>query len=193
MYATSRVTLGAFLQQAGACSQHMSRGASHTPFTSSQAVQTNKFCHKLCPHSKHSHRQIQTQCAAPNTQSIGRRVVGSVATAAFLTWALRSASAKSMKPGEVQKRSRDEENAAFENREGEVTICLTALHAFTQALANCKLLTHDATKPSLAFLLFILAVTKHVCCRCITQMLNGSLCSVQASTECYGDQAQSYH
>lgn len=48
-------------------------------------------------------------------------MVGSVATAAFLTWALRSASAKSMKPGDVQQRSRDEENAAFDNREGEVT------------------------------------------------------------------------
>lgn len=173
----------------------MSRGASHTPFSSSQAVQTNKFCLKLCPHSKHSHRQrhLQTQCAAPNTQSIGRRVVGSIATATFLTWALRSASAKSMKPGEVQKRSRDEENAAFENREGEVTDCSTELHAITLAVAKCKLLLHDAKQPSLAFLLFVLAVTIRVCCRCITQMLNGSLCSVQASIECYADQAQSYH
>ena len=53
-------------------------------------------------------------------------MVGSVATAAFLTWALRSASAKSMKPGDVQQRSRDEENAAFENREGEVTTLLNS-------------------------------------------------------------------
>lgn len=51
-------------------------------------------------------------------------MVGGVATAAFLTWALQSASAKSMKPGEVQKRSREEENAVFQNRDGEVTICL---------------------------------------------------------------------
>lgn len=48
-------------------------------------------------------------------------MVGGVATAAFLTWALQSASAKSMKPGEVQKRSWEEENAVFENRQGEVT------------------------------------------------------------------------
>lgn len=64
---------------------------------------------------------MQTCCVAPNTQSIGRRVVGSVAGAAFLTWALQSASAKSMKPGEVEKRSKEEENAVFENRQGEVT------------------------------------------------------------------------
>lgn len=48
-------------------------------------------------------------------------MVGGVATAALLTWALQSASAKSMKPGEAQKRSREDENAAFENRQGEVT------------------------------------------------------------------------
>ena len=138
------MTVGAFVQQAGACGQQMSQGASHTPFSSSQAVQMQKFCHRLCLHSKHTQRQrhVQTQCAAPNTQSIGRRVVGSAATAAFLTWALRSASAKSMKPGEVQKRSREEENAAFENREGEVTNYSTSLHAFILAVANCKLLPY---------------------------------------------------
>lgn len=65
---------------------------------------------------------MTTQCVAPNTQSPGRRVLGGVATAAILTWALQSASAKSMKPGEVQKRSKEEEQAIFENREGEVSL-----------------------------------------------------------------------
>ena len=107
--------------QAGACSQHTHQGtphASHTHLTSKASP--TKY---LCQHSKRSRQQTQihTQCVAPNSQSVGRRVVGGVATAAFLTWALQSASAKSMKPGEVQKRSREEEDAAFENRQGEVT------------------------------------------------------------------------
>ncbi|KAL3162231.1 hypothetical protein ABBQ32_009931 [Trebouxia sp. C0010 RCD-2024] len=113
------------LQQAGTCSQQLHRGApvaSHTQLTSFKPTPLKYFCHKPCQHSKRYHRQSQvhTQCAAPNNQSVGRRVVGGVATAAFLTWALQSASAKSMKPGEVQKRSWEEENAVFENRQGEV-------------------------------------------------------------------------
>ncbi len=112
---------------------------SHRPFSSSHCSQ------RACLHSTHQHKSsshncrhshMQTQCVAPNSQSVGRRVVGSVATAAFLTWALRSASAKSMKPSEVQRRSKEEENAIFENRDGEVCIMniLTTPH---KLLACC--------------------------------------------------------
>lgn len=113
--------------QASATGQRCSTGVlhgSHRPFSSSHACSQ-----RACLHSTHQrksgshncrHSHIQTQCVAPNTQSVGRRVVGSVATAAFLTWALRSASAKSMKPSEVQRRSKEEENAIFENRDGKV-------------------------------------------------------------------------
>lgn len=94
---------------------------SPVPFSSSQVL-----AQRACLHSRNfqsnPHRQssIQTPCAAHDSQGVGRRWVGGVAAAGFLTWALQSASAKSMKPGEVQKRSRDEESAAFENRQGEV-------------------------------------------------------------------------
>ena len=43
-----------------------------------------------------------------------------LATAGILTWVLQSANAKSMKPGEVERRSREEESEIFDNREGEV-------------------------------------------------------------------------
>lgn len=89
------------------------------PFSCRQP--SSKLRQLQCRQSASSNRRpVATQCTAPTTQSPGRRVLGGVASAAFLTWALRSASAKSMKPGEVQKRSREEEAAIFENREGEV-------------------------------------------------------------------------
>lgn len=193
MYAISSATWSC-LQQAGVCSQQLSQGASYKPFTSSQAIQSDKLCHRLCQHSRRPHQQtqFQTQCVAPNTQSVGRRVVGSVATAAFLTWALRSASAKSMKPGDVQQRSRDEDNAVFENREGEVT---TMLNSTTCFLSSGFVISFSQIMPnSIVVSVFDTSLQGiSACCRFITQMLNGNLCSVQGSTECCGNQALSYH
>lgn len=105
------------------CHTGVSRG-SPRPFSFLQTslpgayLQTKPQRKSITEHSRQGN--LQTKCVAPNTQGVGRRVVGSVATAAFLTWALRSASAKSMKPADVQRRSKEEENAMFENREGEV-------------------------------------------------------------------------
>ena len=145
---------------------------SHRPFSSSHACSQ-----RACLHSTHQrksgshncrHSHIQTQCVAPNTQSVGRRVVGSVATAAFLTWALRSASAKSMKPSEVQRRSKEEENAIFENRDGKV--CITNIFTTPHKLLDC------------CMEIFVIAMKTAISCtatpllqyRCITQRLNGS-------------------
>ncbi len=112
------------------CQARVSRG-SPKPFTSLHTCShggrllSRHQRHGSCKSSRQS--AFDTQCVAPNTSSVGRRVVGSVATAAFLTWALRSASAKSMKPADVQRRSKEEENAVFENREGEVSSLHTSV------------------------------------------------------------------
>jgi hypothetical protein len=146
---------------------------SHRPFSSSHACSQ-----RACLHSTHQrqstshscrHSHIQTQCVAPNTQSVGRRVVGSVATAAFLTWALRSASAKSMKPSEVQRRSKEEENTIFENRDGEV--CITNIFTAPHKLLACLEGFVSATKTALTC-----TATPLLWYRCITQRLNGSPC-----------------
>lgn len=68
----------------------------------------------------HRAQLVQTRCQASTSSAVGRRVLSGLATAAVLTWVLQSAQAKSMKPGEVERRSREEETAIFENREGEV-------------------------------------------------------------------------
>ena len=126
-FSPRRPLLSSCAQQVTACGQHRchtSSCRSPTPFTASQAWSNGSRLHiRQSQHTQvaRGQRQMQTHCVAPNSQSIGRRVVGGVATAAFLTWALQSASAKSMKPGQVQKRSREEEDATFENRQGEVS------------------------------------------------------------------------
>ena len=138
--------------QAVVCStqaHHSGSSGSRPPFIWAQAQsQRASFYSKQCRLSKGSHRlrQIQTCCVAPNTQSFGRRVVGGVAGAAFLTWALQSASAKSMKPGEVEKRSREEENAVFENRQGEVTLSQPE-NAKLSALNCCQSILPAAGAP----------------------------------------------
>lgn len=132
------------LQQASLSGQRCHTGVSRgspRPFSFLQTslpgayLQTKPQRKSITEHSRQGN--LQTKCVAPNTQGVGRRVVGSVATAAFLTWALRSASAKSMKPADVQRRSKEEENAMFENREGEV--CRLQALALSLCLKPCRL------------------------------------------------------
>ena len=88
------------------------------PF-SSGPVSFHTACHKTRQNCR-PHRSVQTRCQASSSSNMGRRLLTGGATAALAAWIIQSANAKSMKPEEIQRRSREEENAAFDNRQGEV-------------------------------------------------------------------------
>lgn len=103
-------------------------GSTQKPFSSGATRLHTDGIHTRRHQGVQRGNPVLTRCESPVSSGLGRRIVSGAATAALVTWIIQSAQAKSMKPEEVQRRSREEENAIFENREGEVSHTVSCLH-----------------------------------------------------------------